>query len=662
MKANRGPARRATGSGPRWSTRGGAVLERVAARFGHRFAFAEHLIGGAAIDATGEPAPDGDARRVRARRRGAPRRRRRPEVGRPAREGAARAGAPRRSGARSGLYANLRPVRVHPALAGASPLKADRLAGRRHPLRARAHRRPLLRASRASARRSASARARSTRSSTPTRRSAASCASRSASRRGRRKLVTSVDKANVLESSRLWREVADRGRAPSSPSVRSSTSSSTRARCVSSRRRASFDVVVTENMFGDILTDEAAVLAGSLGLLAERVARRGHARPLRADPRLGARHRGQGHREPARHDPERGDAAPALARPRRRGARGRAAVDAAITGGARTADMGTDKPISTSADGRGGPRAAVVRRFGLKRSLETPSRAMSEDRQEDRLRVDSNRTAPALGLVDPDLEQARGRDVAVLLAELVGLAHAGRQGSCCLRAARRACPRARRSPRRCRGCAAGGRCPRSTAASCRPSCAHARRSDRSSRRSDRLLVEEQVVVAEVWAAHVPVEVLRLDVKREHVGEEHHRAQRRCRVSLAASDPLDVPRCSRMRLLWRTLGSSCLSFRARPSNAHVAVVTASADNRFGSPRSARHCTRRQRLPGHTCGAQESAWRAASIDSCARGCQLLMAHREWARSRAAGSVGHVPSRRPRPARGAGARTTACRGTRC
>ena len=83
------------------------------------------------------------------------------------------------------------------------------------------------------------------------------------------------------------------------------TSSSIRARCCSSRQPADFDVIVTENLFGDILSDEAAVLAGLAGHAAVGVARRAadgarHVRPVRADPRLGAGHRRAGHRQPDR--------------------------------------------------------------------------------------------------------------------------------------------------------------------------------------------------------------------------------------------------------------------------------------------------------------------------------------------------------------------------
>src|SRR5690606_16813672 len=85
--------------------------------------------------------------------------------------------------------------------------------------------------------------------------------------RARRGKLTAVDKANVLETSRLWRAVTGRIMREEFPDVRFETILVDACAMHLIRRPADFDVIVTENMFGDILTDEASMLAGSMGLL-----------------------------------------------------------------------------------------------------------------------------------------------------------------------------------------------------------------------------------------------------------------------------------------------------------------------------------------------------------------------------------------------------------
>jgi 3-isopropylmalate dehydrogenase len=85
--------------------------------------------------------------------------------------------------------------------------------------------------------------------------------------RGRRRKLTSVDKANVLETSRLWRSVVERILPSEFPDVACEHMLVDSAAMHLVRRPRDFDVIVTENMFGDILTDEASMLAGSMGLL-----------------------------------------------------------------------------------------------------------------------------------------------------------------------------------------------------------------------------------------------------------------------------------------------------------------------------------------------------------------------------------------------------------
>ena len=140
--------------------------------------------------------------------------------------------------------------------------------------------------------------------------------------KGRRKKVTSVDKANVLESSRLWRQIATAiGAEHQDIALDHMLVDTASMRLIANP--ASFDVLVTENMFGDILTDEASVLAGSMGLLPS--ASLGASGPGLYEPIHGSApgHCRTGHRQPYRHDLERGVAFALLAQVRARSRRHR---------------------------------------------------------------------------------------------------------------------------------------------------------------------------------------------------------------------------------------------------------------------------------------------------------------------------------------------------
>ena len=160
-----------------------------------------------------------------------------------------------------GAYANLRPVAVHPALRHASPLRPDRLEGVdllivRELLGGLYYGEP-----RALERDAA---VNTMRYSVPEIERVARVAFDAA--RGRRRSVTSVDKANVLEVSQLWRETVTRVSADY-PDVKLEHLYVDYAAMRLVTNPAAIDVLLTENLFGDILSDEAAVLTGSLGLL-----------------------------------------------------------------------------------------------------------------------------------------------------------------------------------------------------------------------------------------------------------------------------------------------------------------------------------------------------------------------------------------------------------
>ena len=236
------------------------MLQQVAARFAHKFEFSEQLIGGAAIDAKNDPFPAGTVASCRdsdAILLGAvggpkwsdPNAQIRPEQGLLALR------------AELGVFANLRPVQILKQLAEASPIKVDRLHGvdmmivreltggiyfgdkTRDEESASDlcvyHKHEVERIVRVAAR-------------------------LAQSRKGN---LCSVDKANVLETSRLWRDVTINTLNAEFPELNVEHMLVDAAAMHLINRPADFDVIVTENMFGDILTDEASMLAGSLGML-----------------------------------------------------------------------------------------------------------------------------------------------------------------------------------------------------------------------------------------------------------------------------------------------------------------------------------------------------------------------------------------------------------
>ena len=248
------------GIGPEVTAEAERVLRAVEARFHVPLALVRFPIGAAAVAASGDPLPVATraaVQRADAVLLGA--------VGDPALDQAPRHLRPEAGllalRALLGVYANLRPVAVHAVLADRSPLKLDRLRGVdllivRELTGGLYYGEPRGREE--------------TRAVNTLVYSAAEIerVARVAfdAARERRRLVTSVDKANVLEVSQLWRDVVTRvGR--DYPDVRLEHLYVDFAAMKLVAEPAAFDVLLTENMFGDILSDEAAVLVGSLGLL-----------------------------------------------------------------------------------------------------------------------------------------------------------------------------------------------------------------------------------------------------------------------------------------------------------------------------------------------------------------------------------------------------------
>ena len=239
------------------------VLRRIGERFGHSFQFTPYLIGGAAIDAVGEPLPEATVQGCLASDSvllGAVGGSRWDDL--PVRPEQALLGIR----AALGLYTNLRPAKLFPALKGASPLRDDLTAKGFDILIVRELTGGIYFGDRGYRTGKNGEEAYDTECySVPEIERIGRAAFEAAMQRSRR--LVSVDKANVLETSRLWRKVMHR-LAADYPAVAYSDLFVDNAAMQLVRDPRQFDVIVTSNMFGDILSDEASQLTGSIGMLA----------------------------------------------------------------------------------------------------------------------------------------------------------------------------------------------------------------------------------------------------------------------------------------------------------------------------------------------------------------------------------------------------------
>ena len=240
------------------------VLAKVGEKFGHEFVFTEYLAGGAAIDKCGEPLPKETVEGCLASDSvlfGA--------VGGPAWDDQPSSLRPEKAllGLRKslGLYTNLRPAAIQPALKEACMLRPDVAAQGFDLMIVRELTGGIYFGERGRSEDGSSAFDTETYSVYEIERVARRAFETA---RRRRKHVTSVDKANVLESSRLWRETVHRLGETEYPDVRLDDMYVDNAAMQLIRDPSFFDVVVTSNMFGDILSDEASQITGSIGLLA----------------------------------------------------------------------------------------------------------------------------------------------------------------------------------------------------------------------------------------------------------------------------------------------------------------------------------------------------------------------------------------------------------
>jgi 3-isopropylmalate dehydrogenase len=250
------------GIGPEIIDAADSVLAAVGDTFGHTLSTSRFLIGGAAIDQTGEPCPpetlEGAAASdaiilgaVGGYKWDDPTAKTRPEAGL------------LRIRSELGLFANLRPVTVQPTLLDASPLRRELVADVDilfvRELTGGIYFGEVTTSA------DGTVVANSMQYSVGEIERIVRVAADAARRRGGK--LTSVDKANVLAVSRLWRATTDRVMATEYPDVELETVLVDAMAMHLLSRPRDFDVVVTGNLFGDILTDEASMLPGSLGLL-----------------------------------------------------------------------------------------------------------------------------------------------------------------------------------------------------------------------------------------------------------------------------------------------------------------------------------------------------------------------------------------------------------
>ena len=240
------------------------VLEKIGQTFGHTFTCTPYLAGGCAIDETGIPLPqetvDGclAADSVLLGAVGGPKWDKNPGNLRPEK-------ALLGLRAALGLFTNLRPAKIYPALAGDCPLRPDIVADGFDMVMVRELTGGIYFGERGRRDGKYGPEAYDTEAySVMEIERIARVAFETA--RKRRKNVISIDKANVLETSRLWRETVHRI-AEEYPDVTCTDMLVDNAAMQLVRNPAQFDVVVTTNMFGDILSDEASQITGSIGLL-----------------------------------------------------------------------------------------------------------------------------------------------------------------------------------------------------------------------------------------------------------------------------------------------------------------------------------------------------------------------------------------------------------